>query len=36
VNLFEETLEKYGKDLNDIQQDFVSKSSSAMVVECNV
>lgn len=25
ANLFEEALEKYGKDFNDIRQDFVSK-----------
>ena len=36
ANLFEEALEKYGKDFNDIRQDFVSKSSCAVVVECNV
>jgi len=36
ANLFEEALEKYGKDFNDIRQDFVSKSSCAAVVECNV
>jgi metastasis-associated protein MTA len=26
ANLFEEALEKYGKDFNDIRQDFVSKT----------
>jgi metastasis-associated protein MTA len=36
ANLFEEALEKYGKDFNDIRQDFVSNACSAVVVECNV
>lgn len=29
ANLFEEALEKYGKDFTDIQQDFVSSSQVA-------
>ena len=28
ANLFEEALEKYGKDFNDIRQDFVSEVTS--------
>jgi metastasis-associated protein MTA len=36
ANLFEEALEKYGKDFNDIRQDFVSKTFCAMAFECNV
>lgn len=32
ANLFEEALEKYGKDFTDIQQDFVSISKGASVV----
>jgi metastasis-associated protein MTA len=36
ANLFEEALEKYGKDFNDIRQDFVSKTFCGMVVECIV
>jgi metastasis-associated protein MTA len=36
ANLFEEALEKYGKDFNDIRQDFVSKTFCTMMVECSV
>lgn len=33
ANLFEEALEKYGKDFTDIQQDFVSEQSVVVVVK---
>lgn len=35
ANLFEEALEKYGKDFTDIQQDFVSISTSRRVIKLN-
>lgn len=31
ANLFEEALEKYGKDFTDIQQDFVSRTGAHMM-----
>jgi len=31
ANLFEEALEKYGKDFTDIQQDFVSSSQAVFI-----
>lgn len=32
ANLFEEALEKYGKDFNDIRNDFVSSKNRAIVI----
>lgn len=34
--LFEEALEKYGKDFNDIRQDFVSSSFLSLTAEVDV
>jgi hypothetical protein len=38
ANLFEEAIDKYGKDFNDIRQDFVrppSPSLTALIESCN-
>lgn len=34
ANLFEDALEKYGKDFNDIRNDFVSKISNPCKCQC--
>lgn len=34
ASLFEEALEKYGKDFNDIRQDFVSTKEYAFLLLC--
>lgn len=38
ANLFEEALDKYGKDFNDIRKDFVStyRKSSFIIFFCNI
>ena len=36
ANLFEEALDKYGKDFNDIRQDFVSTYQIGVIWKCSM